>query len=222
VYGPSVPKWQVSVYTKVSFREVLLYHLSQLFINNSSASISVHQMLTLLIIYVITKYRFVITKWFTNHKMKMVKVVIHCCWWLRIYPHGKIHLKWPSLSEGIHETFSMTSVILCHGTLLKIQSSLLCSQYNYDIPIQDIHHLCSIPLIQKCFRWLSHRPLSGQNLQCHWIVQNLLDETATVTKRQLSMPGAGTRSNDSINMSHSNAHCQTQTLSALLEGAGME
>jgi len=78
--------------------EVLLYHLSQLFINTSSAHISVHQILTWLIIYVLTKYRFVITKWFTNHKTKRVKAVTHCCWWQKIYPHGKIHWKWPSLS----------------------------------------------------------------------------------------------------------------------------
>jgi hypothetical protein len=35
----------------------------------------------------------------------------------------------------------MTGVILRRGTLLKIQISLLCSQYNCDIPIQETHHL---------------------------------------------------------------------------------
>jgi hypothetical protein len=31
--------------------------------------------------------------------------------------------------------------ILHHGISLNIQSSLLCSQYNYENPNQDIHHL---------------------------------------------------------------------------------
>jgi len=44
----------------------------------------------------------------------------------------------------------------------------------------------------KVFRQLSHKPLSGQKLQCHWILRNLSEETATVTKKQLSMTAAGT------------------------------
>ena len=35
----------------------------------------------------------------------------------------------------------MTGVILCHGALLKIQSSLPCPQYNYDIPIQELKYI---------------------------------------------------------------------------------
>jgi len=51
---------------------------------------------------------------------------------------------------------------------------------------------CSLPLKSKSFRQVSHRPLSGQELQCHWILRNLLDETATIIKRQLYMPAADT------------------------------
>jgi len=59
----------------------------------------------------------------------------------------------------------------------------------------NVHNTeCSFHLKSKCFRQVSHRPLSGQELQCHWILRNLLDETATIIKRQLYIPVAGTLS----------------------------
>jgi hypothetical protein len=79
----------------------------------------------------------------------------------------------------------MTGVILHHGTYSKFIVHYSAHNTTTTFVCKVYITQCSLPLKSKCFRQLSHRPLSGQKLQCPRILWNLLDETAIVTKRQL-------------------------------------